>query len=171
MKKVFLNKMLFPMLSMLVILPQSLYAQATEEKIDIFVGYFAREGNNESPAETTKHNIYMKFFEDQWVVTLHVPLTDDSNKNPEAVGKALQQAKQQTTSPAYIRDTFGQLQERAIATIEKFGYVEDRILFECNSLSPCSAKLKEDYLELTKPGMLNEHIIKYYQIVTNDIQH
>ena len=112
----------------------------------------------------------MKFFEGQWVVTLHVPLKDIANKNPDTIAKTLVEAKKQATSPAYIRGTFGQLQEAAIATIEKFGYMENRIIFECNSLSPCSVELKEGYLELIKPGMLNEHIIKYNHIVDNAAQ-
>ncbi len=137
---------------------------ALAEKMDIFAGHFSREGNDQSPAKNTEHNIYIKFFEDQWVATLYIPFQYSRSLDSTTIDKALTEARKQTDSPAYIRDTFGHLQERAIATIEKFGYAEDRILFECNSVSPCSVELKDGFLELIKPGMINEHIIKYNHV-------
>ncbi len=64
-----------------------------------------------------------------------------------------------------MRGTFGQLTEKATAQVEKYGYVEDKIIYECGSLAPCSIKLYDDYLELIKPGVINEHIIKFNHVV------
>jgi hypothetical protein len=64
-----------------------------------------------------------------------------------------------------VRGTYGQLTEPATAEVEKYGYMEDRIIYECGSLAPCTIKLYDGYLELIKPGVINEHIIKFNHIV------
>lgn len=147
------------------IFPAMVLSEQQTNKMDIYAGHFAREGNNESASKTTNHNIYMKFFKNQWIVTLFVPHPYASTVEPALITKALEEAKKQASNSAYIRSKFGQLKERSIATIEKYGYVEDRLMFECNSLSPCSVKPKDGYLELIKPGLINEHIIKYNHVV------
>lgn len=147
--------------SLLIVLMSFPTAVLSDDKMDIFAGYFSREGNNNSPSEATKHNIYIKFFENQWIVMLYIPLPGASNVDSAAIDKAMIEAKSQTNTSAYIRDKFGHLEDRAIATIEKYGHIEDTIVFECNSLSPCSITLKDGYLEMMKPGIINEHIIKY----------
>ena len=133
--------------------------------IDMFSGHFSREGNNQSPSETTNNNIYIKIFENQWVGLLYVPFPYAKTVSPSAIGKVFETAKKKTSGSAYLRGKFGQLAENATIQIEKFGYLEDRLVFECGSLSPCTIKLHEDYLELIKPGVINEHIIKYNHIV------
>jgi len=50
--------------------------------------------------------------------------------------------------------------------IERYGYLEDRLVFECGSLAPCTIKLGEGYMELIKPGVINEHIIRYNHVAT-----
>ena len=74
-------------------------------------------------------------------------------------------ARAQATSSAYLRGTFGELQQKATLHIERYGYLEDRIIFECGSLAPCTIRLAEGYLELIKPGMINEHIVRYQHVV------
>ncbi len=69
-----------------------------------------------------------------------------------------------TTVAAYLKGTFGQLSELATVNIERYGYLEDRIVFECGSLAPCTIKLAEGYLDLIKPGIINEHIIRFNYI-------
>ena len=96
---------------------------------------------------------------------LYVPLPYATSVEPAAINKALEQAKKQTTGSAYIRDKFGQFDELATAQIEKYGYQEDRLIFECGSLAPCTIKLGDGYLELIKPGIINEHIIRYNHVI------
>jgi hypothetical protein len=127
-------------------------------------GYFSRDGNNASPSETTRNNIYIKFFEDRWVVMLFIPYPYATSVESSTIERAFQEAKKKTSGSAYLRGKFDQLEEFATVQIERYGYLEDRIVFECGSLSPCTIKTGDDYLDLIKPGMINEHIIRYNHV-------
>ncbi len=165
MKAIFKNSALLFTLSIFIALPNTAISEQPSDKMDVYSGHFSREGNYGSPAKTTNSNIFIKLFENQWIVMLYVPLSSSDPLDPAMITKALEDAKKQASSTsAYIRDTFGQLEEKAIATVEKFGFIADEIVFECNSLAPCTIKLKDNYLELVKPGIINEHIIKYNHV-------
>ncbi len=141
--------------------------QATDDT-SIFNGYYARVGNNGSPSRTLHHNVYMKLYADegqQWVALLHIPLPYASTVDETVIPKIFEKIRKQLNTSAFVRDTFGYLDEKATVQFERFGYMQDKIIFECGSLSPCSIKPADGYLELIKPGMLNEHIIKYDHIV------
>jgi hypothetical protein len=165
MKKLILNSILLSMLTVIAVFPVAVTAEQQSDKMDIHAGHFSREGNNASPSKTSKNNIYIKLFKDQWIVTLHVPYPSAKSVTPDAIDKVFEQIKKQTTTRAYVRGTFGQLPEKATAEVEKYGYMEDKIIYECGSLAPCTIKLYDDYLELIKPGVINEHIIKFNHIV------
>ena len=156
------------LLTVLTILPATSYAlQATDNK-NIFDGYFAREGNNGSPSKVLHHNVYMKLYAeggDQWVAVMHIPLPYASSVDEAVIPKIFEKIGKQLKSSAFVRDTFGYLDEKATVQFERFGYMQDKIIFECGSLSPCSIKPADGFLELIKPGMLNKHIIKYNHIV------
>ena len=135
---------------------------------DIFSGYYAREGNNGTPSRTLHHNVYMKLYTgegQQWVALLHIPLPYASTVDEAVIPKIFEKIRKQLHSSSFVRDTFGYLDEKATVQYERFGYMQDKIIFECGSLSPCTIKPADGYLELIKPGMLNEHIIKYNHIV------
>ncbi len=148
-----------------IVLSGNTLSQDTAAASDIFAGHYAREGNNDNPSLTFDHNIYIKLFKEQWIVTLYIPLPYGTNVPADIVAKVLEQVKSQTTTSAYIRGKFGYLSEPATAQVERYGYLEDRIVFECGSLAPCTIKTGGGFLELIKPGMLNEHIVRYTQIV------
>ncbi len=135
------------------------------QAIDIYQGHFSREGNNDSPSITSRNNIYIKLFKNQWVAMLYIPYPYARSVSAAAVTKVFQQAKSQTTGSAYLRGEFGQLQELATVQIEKFGYLDNQLVFECGALSPCTIKLYDDFLELIKPGVISEHIIKYNHVI------
>lgn len=101
----------------------------------------------------------------QWVVTLFIPYPYATNLKPAVINKVFAQAKKQSPKSAYLRGKFGQLEEKATVQIERFGYMQDKIIFECGSLSPCTIKIADGYLDLIKPGVINEHIIKYNHVV------
>ena len=146
-------------------IPGITFAQELKSSADIYSGHYIREGNNGSPSAAINHSIYIKLFEDQWIATVYIPLPYASSVEPTAITKVLEEAKNQTSTSAYLRGKFGQLTELATAQVERFGYLEDRIVFECGSLAPCTIIMGDGFLELTKPGMLNEHIIRYTQVV------
>ena len=166
MKKITLYSILVSILTAIAVLPATTLAEQQSGEMDIHAGHYSREGNNASPSRTTHSNIYIKLFKDQWIIPLHVPYPSATSVTPDAIDKVFEQIKKQTTTRAYVRGTFGQLTEKATAQVEKYGYIEDKIIYECGSLAPCSIKLYDDYLELIKPGVINEHIIKFNHIVT-----
>ncbi len=155
------------LLTVLTAFPASAYAlQATDNK-SIFEGYYSREGNSASPSRTHHHNIYMKLYAegaDQWVAVLHIPLPYASTVDPSIIPKVFTNIRKQINSSAFVRSKFGYLDEQSTVQFERFGYMQDKIIFECGSLAPCSIKPADGYLELIKPGMINEHIIRYNHI-------
>ena len=156
-------------LTALTMLPGISYAlQATDNK-SIFDGYYAREGNNGSPSRTLHHNVYMKLYSDageQWVALLHIPLPYASTIDETVIPEIFIKIRKRLNSSSFLRDSFGILDEKATVQFERFGYMQEKIIFECGSLSPCSIIPADGYLELVKPGMINEHIIKYNHVVS-----
>ena len=167
MKKNLLKYFYMSILMATVALPGITLSDVTKNN-SIFSGYYAREGNNGSPSRTLHHNVYMKLYIDdgqQWVALLHIPLPYASTVDETVIPKIFEKIQKRLHSSSFIRDTFGYLKEKATVQFERFGYMQDKIIFECGSLSPCTIKPADGYLELIKPGMLNEHIIKYNHIV------
>ncbi len=152
----------------LTVLPGISYALNATDNTSIFDGYYAREGNNGTPSRTLHHNVYMKLYTDegqQWVALLHIPLPYAATIDEAVIPGIFKNIRKQINSSAFVRGTFGYLEEKATVQFERFGYMQDKIIFECGSLSPCSIIPADGYLELIKPGMINEHIIKYNHIV------
>ncbi len=88
-----------------------------------------------------------------------------ANVDETDIPKIFEKIRKRLSSSAFIRDTFVYLDEKATVQFERFGYMQDKIIFECGSLAACSIIPADGYLELIKPGMINEHIIKYNHIV------
>ena len=137
------------------------FASGLNENLD---GYYAREGNDGSPAQASGNNIYIRFYPDRWLAMLFLPYPYASHVEAATIMEVFDRARAQTDSSAYLRGTFGRLQQKATLHLERYGYLEDRILFECGSLAPCSIRLGDGYLDLIKPGVINEHIIRYQQV-------
>lgn len=129
-------------------------------------GYYARAGNNASPAKTAGNNIYIKFFEDRWVGMLFIPYPYASEVENDVIDRVFKAVKKQAPRAAIVRGKYGLLSEAATAQIERYGYLQDRIIFECGAMSPCTIKLGNDHLELIKPGVINERIIRYDHVAT-----
>ena len=56
-------------------------------------GFYAREGNNDSPAKTAGNNIYLKFFEDRWVGMMFIPYPDAGDVGDEIVARVFAAAR------------------------------------------------------------------------------
>ncbi|MBT8435003.1 MAG: hypothetical protein KJN95_10085, partial [Gammaproteobacteria bacterium] len=82
------------------------------------------------------------------------------------ITKVFKAARKQASSAAFLRGKYELLSEAATIQIERYGYLQDRIVFECGSLSPCTIKMGDGFLELIKPGVINEHIIRYSHVAT-----
>ena len=156
-------------LALSILLPNIGFAESTKSGDDVFAGYYSRLGNNDTPAKAINSNIYIKLYKaddmSQWVITLFVPYPYAASVDPTSIDKVFAAAKKRGTKSAYFRDKFGVLKEPATVQVERFGYMQDKIIFECGSLSPCTIRLLDGYLELIKPGVINEHIIKYDHVI------
>lgn len=129
-------------------------------------GHYSRDGNNGSPSKTSGNNLYIKFFEDRWVGVLFIPYPYATGIEAQVVTRVFEAARKQTTTSALMKGKFGLLSEAATTQIERYGYLGDRIVFECGSLAPCTIKMGDGFLELIKPGVINEHIVKYNHVAT-----
>ena len=129
-------------------------------------GHYSRDGNNGSPSNTSGNNIYIKFFEDRWVGVLFIPYPYAASIEASIVTQVFDSARKQTSNAALMKGKFELLSEAATIQIERYGYLEDRIVFECGSLAPCTIKLGDGFLELIKPGVINEHIVRYNHVAT-----
>jgi hypothetical protein len=127
-------------------------------------GFYAREGNNDTPAQAAGNNIYIKFFDDRWIGMLFIPYPYARAVDDEVVSQVFAAARNQATSAAFLKGKYGLLQEAATIQVERYGYLDNRIIFECGALSPCTIRLAEGRLELIKPGVINEHIIRYRHV-------
>ena len=85
-------------------------------------------------------------------------------KFDEVVAQVFTRARAQVTSPALLKGRYDLLDEPATIQIERYGYLQDRILFECSALSACTIKIGDGGLELIKPGVINEHIVSYSHV-------
>lgn len=161
----FAKGILIPLLLTSIGLTGLIFYATPAAAMDIYAGHFSREGNDQTPAQTNSNNIYIKLFENQWVAMLYVPYPYAQTVKPTTITEVFKNAKNQSSGSAYLRGEFGLLSQKATIQIEKFGYIEDRIIFECGSLSPCTIKLNDGYLDLIKPGMINEHIVKFNHVI------
>lgn len=166
MKTKFTKNILIGMLLTIAAFPGIILSAQHSNTVENLSGYYSRDGNNGSPSRTTRNNIYIKFFEERWIAILYIPYPSATSVESSVIGKVFQEAKKKTTGSAYLRGKFGLLEEPATVHIEKYSYLEDRVLFECGSLAPCTIRFSEDYLELIKPGIITEHIIKYNHVDT-----
>lgn len=149
------------LLAAIVAIPGTVLAAAQSAKGEYLSGYYARDGNHSSSSQTAGNNIYIKFFDDRWIAMLYIPQAYPTEVEPPVIEKLFEAARKQVSSSAYLRGTFDQLSEPVTLHFERYGYLQDRLVFECGSLAPCTIKPQQDFLELIKPGVINEHIIRY----------
>ncbi len=140
------------------------FAPAAGAASENLAGFYARAGNDGSPAATAGNNIYVKFFPDRWLGMLFIPYPYATGVDAATVDAVFAAARARTTSAAYLKGRFGLLAEAATVQIERYGYLGERIAFECGALSACTIRLGADYLELIKPGIINEHIVRYQHV-------
>ncbi len=147
-----------------LLLPATVQAAEPTGAGENLAGFYAREGNGGSPAKAAGNNIYIKFFSDRWLAILFVPYPYATGVDSETIAGVLDTARAQTASASFLKGEFGLLDEAATVQIERYGYYQDRIAFECGALSACTIKISDDSLELIKPGVINEHIIRYNHV-------
>jgi hypothetical protein len=152
--------------ALLTTLSGSAFSQQTTETMDMLSGHFSREGNNGSAAKETSNNIYIKMYPDQWIALLYVPYPYATKVTADMIDAVLEKVMRQSETGSFTRSKFDVLDEAATVHVEKYEIVEGQIQFQCGSLNPCAIRLYDDenYLELVKSGIINEHIIKFDHI-------
>lgn len=131
---------------------------------EILHGFYARMGNDGSPSQTAGNNIYIKFYPDQWLGMLFVPYPYAGAVESPMIARVFANARKQASSSAYIKSRFGLLDEAATIHIERYGHLQDRLAFECGGMSACTIRVGDGYIELIKPGIINEHIVRYLHV-------
>jgi len=158
------NNLLPGLLLLCLVLPAVAFGAERGANNENLSGYYSREGNGGSPAKAAGNNIYIRFFADRWLGMLFLPYPYAESVDKAAIARVFDAGRAKISRSAYLRGTFGELDEKATLHIERYGYIEDRVIFECGSLAPCTIKLGDGYLELIKPGVINEHIIRYQHV-------
>jgi len=145
------------------LLPGSLYA-ATGAQGEILEGHYAPDIVGARPTQTGGNEIFLKFFPERWLGIMFVPYPYADRVDPALVTQVFERARRQTDSAAYLKGSFGLLEEKATVQIERYGYYQDRIAFECGALSPCTIRIGNGFLEFAKPGVVGEHVVLYRHV-------
>ena len=138
---------------------------ANSEKI--FAGFYSREGNNEKMAETTGNNTYVKFYPKNRIIRLYIPYPYARTVKPEAIKKAFEKAAKKSSGIAYIRDKFGTMEEKVVASLDTFRWVDNQVMYDCGKTEPCRVTFDDKSMTVLKPGMVVTHKIHYKLIKVN----
>ena len=150
--------------SLLTVFSGNAFSEQTSTTLDILAGHFSRESNNQPAAENTNNNIYIKMYSGEWIALLYVPYPYAPKVTPEMIDKVFENVKRESETGSFTRDTFGVLEEAATVHVERYEMVKGQLQFQCGSLNPCAVRFYDDYIELVKSGIINEHIIKFDHI-------
>ncbi len=153
------------LLLLCALLPGALYA-ATGAQGEIFDGHYAPDVVGERPLQSGGNEIFVKFFPDRWLGLMFVPFPYAERVDPALVTQAFERARQQAGSAAFLKDSFGLLEEKATVQIERYGYLQDRIAFECSALAPCTIRIGNGFLEFVRPGVVSERVVLYRHVDT-----
>ena len=127
----------------------------------IYTGFYSREGNNEQMAQTTGNNTYVKFYPKNRIIRLYIPYPYAKTVKPEAIHKAFENAAKKSSGIAYIRDKFGVMEEKVVASLDTFRWVDKQVMYDCGKTEPCRVSFDDNSMTVLKPGMVVAHKINY----------
>ena len=131
--------------------------------VDIYSGFYSREGNDSIAAKVAGNSIYIKFYPDKWVVMLYIPYPYSLELEPDTIEKVF--AAVERKSSAYIKSEFGVLKKKATVHIERFEMTkENEARFECDGMAPCQAVFDGDTMDMVKAGIISNHIIRFERV-------
>lgn len=158
------NYLQVSVLALLSIFSGNIYAEKISTTLDILTGHFARESNNQHAAESTKHNIYIKMYPEQWIALLYVPYPYANTVTPQMIDQVFEKVSLVSETGSFTRDTYGVLEQAATVHVEKYEMIKGQLQFQCGSINPCAVRFYDEFIELVKSGIINEHIIKFDHI-------
>jgi len=127
----------------------------------VFSGYFAREENDGKMARLSGKSHYMKFYSPDRVIRLFIPYPYSTSVKPEVISKVFHEVSKMTVGDAFIRGTFGYLDQDAVANIGKVKNSDDSIMFDCSASAPCRIIFLEKTLKVIKKGVISDHVIVF----------
>ena len=142
------------MLLLCTLLPGALYA-SNGALGEIFAGHYAPDIVGENPVQVGGNEIFVKFFPDRWLGLMFVPYAYAERVDAELVTRVLARARERTGGAAFIKDSFGLLEEKATVQIERY---------ECGAPAPCTIHIGNGFLEFSKPGVVGEHVVLYRHV-------
>ena len=129
--------------------------------LDLQGAAFSRAGNNTEAAAAAGNNIYLGLLPGDRIAMLYVPWPYGESVDHGTIDRILRGLAGSDENAAYIRSRFGHLEQDAVVAIEPYRLIQDEIVFECSALAPCRLRIREDHLEMIRPGIINEHIVRY----------
>lgn len=129
--------------------------------IDLQEITFARAGNNTEAAKAAGNNIYLGLLPGERIAMLYVPWPYAETVDDNTIARIFRGLAETDDNAAYIRSRFDLLKQKAVVAIEPFHLAQDEVVFECSALAPCRLRLRDGYVEMIRPGIINEHIVRY----------
>ncbi|MCK4743830.1 MAG: hypothetical protein KAT25_08425 [Sulfuriflexus sp.] len=128
---------------------------------DIYSGHYSREGNNEKMARTTGNNHYVRFYPENRIIRLYVPYPYAETVKASVIDLAFDAAIKKSTGSAYIRSKFGVMDEKIVAHLDTFRWIDNQVMYDCGKSAPCKVTFDDKSMTVLKPGMVLEHKIHY----------
>ena len=136
-------------------------ATAPDAEIDVYAGYYSREGNDGDLARASRNSHYIRFFPENRVVRLVIPFPYATTVNPDDIRKVFELAAGKTSGSAYISDTFGVLDERVVAQLDSVRIIEDTRYYDCGLSTPCRIEFNETGMNIVQKGIIKDHVTAY----------
>jgi len=127
----------------------------------VYSGYYSREGNNAKMAQTSGNNQYVRLYPKERIIRLYIPYPYSKTVTPNAINKAFDEAKKRTSGSAYIKDKFGIMNEKVVAHLDFYRWVDEQVMFDCGKPKPCKVQFGNNSMTVIKPGIVLEHKIQY----------
>lgn len=139
------------------------YAAETSaaDKKHLYSGYYSREGNDGKMAQTSGNNQYLRFYPEKRIVRLYIPYPYSKTVKPELINRAFNAVLKETSGSAYIKGKFGVMDEKIVAHLDFFHWVEGQVMYDCGKPKPCKVTFADNSLTVIKPGIVLEHKIRY----------
>jgi len=139
-------------------------AQSNNPPNTFLEGYYSRQGNKGSPAATSGHSIYLKFYPDQRVALLYIPYPYSKTLQPSKLDEIFSKLGDQINPGSYVKDNFDLLEEPVVVNMERYQTKGNRVAFECSGSAPCLGEFDNSSMTLSKPGVVGDHIIKFDKV-------
>lgn len=139
------------------------YAAETSaaDKKRLYSGYYSREGNDGKMAQTSGNNQYVKFFPEKRIVRLYIPYPYSKTVKPAVINRAFNATLKETSGSAYVKGKFGVMDEKIVAHLDFFHWVDGQVMYDCGKPKPCKVTFNDSSMTVIKPGIVVEHKIRY----------